>query len=192
VPRQKNFKRLVRSRMEKTGESYTAARARLEPPAPAVPPANRDPDAVTLARALAAVGVVSPITQAPFTEELLFGAAGGIGFAYLVFVYPGWTSINLDGRFNALYFEKKGFIETACSRLGLPVRVRQMSDPEVTERQLRQARAATPSSRLPACPGARSRWGGASSSGPGGCTPGNTAVSTCSDGRTIRTTCDRP
>jgi hypothetical protein len=29
MTRQKSFKRLVRARMEKTGESYTAARARL-------------------------------------------------------------------------------------------------------------------------------------------------------------------
>jgi len=31
MPKDKDFKRLVRARMDKTGESYTAARARLRP-----------------------------------------------------------------------------------------------------------------------------------------------------------------
>jgi hypothetical protein len=139
VPRQKNFKRLVRGRMAKTGESYTTARSQFEPPAAAGAGVGGDPDAAPLARALAAAGFVNPLTGLPFTEQLLFGAAGGIGFAYLVFVYPGWTSVNLDCRFNALYFEKEGLIETACGRLGLPLRVRRISDRDVADRQLRQA-----------------------------------------------------
>jgi hypothetical protein len=142
VPEQKNFKKLVRDRMAKTGESYTTARAQLHPPAPATPPVGRDPDTAALARALAAAGIHNPLTGAPFTEQLLFGVAGGIGFAYLVFDYTGWTSVNLDGRCNTLYFEKTGFIETACGRLGLPLRVRPMTNPETTERQLRTALAA--------------------------------------------------
>jgi hypothetical protein len=94
-----------------------------------------------LARSLAGAGFVNPITRQPWTESLLFGAGGGIGFAYLVFAYPGWNSINLDGRFNALYFEKKSFVEVACARLGLPLRVRPMSDPALVEKQLRDALA---------------------------------------------------
>jgi len=97
-----------------------------------------------LARALAAAGVVNPVTGQPFTGELLFGVAGGIGFLYLVFDYSGWITVTADGRFNALYFEKKGFIETACGRLGLPVRVRPTSDRDATDRQVRQALATVP------------------------------------------------
>ena len=60
-----------------------------------------------------------------------------------MFVYPGWTSTNLDGRCNTLYFEKKGFFETASARLGLPLRVRPTAKPDLTERYLRQALSAT-------------------------------------------------
>jgi hypothetical protein len=44
MPTNKDFKRLVRGRMQKTGESYTAARAQLrkQKPAPAVTPAPAD------------------------------------------------------------------------------------------------------------------------------------------------------
>jgi len=58
MPTNKDFKRLVRARMEKTGEAYTAARAHLlkrptqaaAPPAPpAAPPAREPIDFATLA-----------------------------------------------------------------------------------------------------------------------------------------------
>ena len=41
MPANKDFKRLVRGRMQKTGESYTAARAHLLKQKPAAPPAAR-------------------------------------------------------------------------------------------------------------------------------------------------------
>jgi Domain of unknown function (DUF4872)/Butirosin biosynthesis protein H, N-terminal len=141
VPRQKNFKRLVRDRMEKTGESYTTARSRFEPPVAAEQPAPGDPDAGALARALAGAGFANPATGLPYTEALLFGAGGGIGFAYLVFAYEGWTTVHLEGRSNALYFEKKSFVEVACDRLGLPLTVRPTASAEPTAKQLRQALA---------------------------------------------------
>jgi uncharacterized protein YndB with AHSA1/START domain len=50
MPSNKDFKRVVRARMRKTGESYTAARAQLLTKAPAGSPAHRQPgDYATLA-----------------------------------------------------------------------------------------------------------------------------------------------
>ncbi|HEY7592921.1 MAG TPA: DUF4872 domain-containing protein [Actinophytocola sp.] len=141
MPRQKNFKKLVRDRAAKTGESYTAARAHFVAPPPR--PAT-DPDAAALTRALAAAGVLNPRDGKPFTEALVFGLGGGIGFQYMVFAYQGWTSIALDGRCNTLYFERKGFIENACARLGVPLQVQQLPSPETAEKRLRAALAATP------------------------------------------------
>lgn len=141
MPREKNFKKLVRDRAAKTGESYTAARAHF-----VTQPARTatDPDAGALTRALAAAGVVNPVDGRPFTEPLVFGLGGGIGFQYMVFAYEGWTSIALDGRRNTLYFEKAGFIEHACAQLGVPLRVQQLPSPETAEKRLRAALAAAP------------------------------------------------
>ena len=141
MPRDKNFKGLVRGRMAKTGESYTTARSHLRTRVPDAtgPTGGTDPDAAALARALAAAGVVDPATGRPLSPHLLFGTGGGIGFAYLVFAYPGWTNVHVDGRFNALYFEKAGFAETACARLGVRLRVQQLSTVEIAERRLGQA-----------------------------------------------------
>ena len=53
MPTNKDFKRLVRARMRKTGEAYTAARAQLlskkHAPAPAPTPLATAPDYATLA-----------------------------------------------------------------------------------------------------------------------------------------------
>lgn len=141
MPRQKNFKKLVRERAAKTGESYTAARAHFVTPPPR--PAT-DPDTAALARALAAAGVVNPRDGRPYSEPLLFGLGGGIGFQYMVFAYEGWTSIALDGRCNTLYFERRGFLENACARLGVPLTVQQLPSPTTAEKRLRAALAAAP------------------------------------------------
>ncbi len=45
MPIQKDFKRLVRGRMQKTGESYAAARAHLVKQKPAAAPAKAAPPA---------------------------------------------------------------------------------------------------------------------------------------------------
>ena len=58
MPTDKDFKRLVRARMGKTGEAYTTARAHLRPDrGPAAPLRGRHPDTAALTRLLAALGV---------------------------------------------------------------------------------------------------------------------------------------
>jgi hypothetical protein len=138
VPRHKNLKRIVRGRMAKTGESYTTARSMVVDVAPtAAPAAAPDPEAVALARALSATGLA-------LSPELLFGVTGGIGFQYLVFAYPELTTVSVDQRFNALYFDRRNAVQTACARLGIPVQFRPTEDRERFARQLRQALATTP------------------------------------------------
>jgi hypothetical protein len=74
MPTDKDFKRLVRARMGKTGEAYTTARAHLRPtpdpdPDPARPGAlkGRHPDTAALTRLLVALGVTDPTTARPLT-----------------------------------------------------------------------------------------------------------------------------
>ena len=97
-----------------------------------------------LAEVLRAAGIAHPSDGRPLSEDLLFGIAGGIGFCYFVFEYPGWTSLYVSGSYNALFFEKKGPVQLACERLGIPVRVRQTASPGAAGKHLREALASAP------------------------------------------------
>jgi hypothetical protein len=75
---QKSFKRLVRARMERTGESYTTARRQVLKDAR---PTGQMHDSWLLRE----------ILDDEWSEAMLAGLAGGIGFMYFVFEYRGHT-----------------------------------------------------------------------------------------------------
>lgn len=90
----KHLKTRVRTRMQRTGESYTTARrivlaGRAQDDAPSTPAdvAGLTPEAATLRVLLAEAGVVAPHTQRPWTEAMLLGLTGGIGLAVFSFRY---------------------------------------------------------------------------------------------------------
>jgi hypothetical protein len=141
MPQDKDFKRLVRARMGKTGESYTTARAHLRPDRDhdrPDRPQGRHPDTTALTRLLAALGVTDPTSGRPLTEAMVLGVAGGIGFAYFVFEYTELTSLYLGGRINP-YVLKRDAGEAALTRLGVPAQARRTTGPAAAERQLRAA-----------------------------------------------------
>jgi Domain of unknown function (DUF4872)/Butirosin biosynthesis protein H, N-terminal len=143
MPTDKDFKRLVRARMGKTGESYTTARAHLRPhrdPGQPAPLQGRHPDTAALARLLAALGVADPATGRPLSEATALGISGGIGVAYFVFEYEeeDLTTFYLGGRLNS-YVQKQDATQAALDRLGVPAQVRRTSGPATAERQLRAA-----------------------------------------------------
>jgi hypothetical protein len=81
---QKSLKKLVRARMARTGETYTTARRHvLAKSRPAAP--HRDTTLV--AQMLRHAGYVAPHTGQPYSEALVCGLAGGIGFMYALFEY---------------------------------------------------------------------------------------------------------
>lgn len=100
----KTFKRRIRDRMTTTGESYTTARRQLLP-AGLLQAAARDAfpgllpgyhhfggihgDTAVLRNAFEQAGVVSSHDGQRFSEAMLFGLCGGIGFMYFVFEYRG-------------------------------------------------------------------------------------------------------
>jgi hypothetical protein len=137
MPQDKDFKRLVRARMGKTGESYTTARAHLRPDRPAAS-SGHHPDTTALTRLLAALGVTDPATGRPLTEAMALGLMGGIGVAYFVFEYEDLTSFYLGGRINP-HVHQRDATETALTRLGIPVQVRRTTSPAAAERHLRTA-----------------------------------------------------
>jgi hypothetical protein len=140
MPKDKDFKRLVRARMGKTGEAYTAARAHLRPAGDHRPDPlrGRHPDTAAMARLLAAIGVGDPGSGRPLTEAAALGISGGIGFAYFVFEYEDLTTLFLGGRINPFVLRHDP-TEVGLARLGVPVEVRQTRGPATAERQLRAA-----------------------------------------------------
>jgi hypothetical protein len=108
MTQQKQLKKLVRDRMARTGESYTTARrhvltAAARAQAPALP-AGLVPGydvfgggqhrlSALVAHLLRQAGYTAPHTGEPFTEAMVGGLAGGIGFMYAVFEYKGWPPL---------------------------------------------------------------------------------------------------
>jgi hypothetical protein len=110
----------------------------------------------SLAKLLAHLGAVNNHSGQPFTEELLFGIGGGIGFAYFLFERHGAYPIHLGTRIHTKETEHPEFLETICKRLGVPCQVQNSSSASAAgsnmERDLDMGRPPivwTDSSRLP-------------------------------------------
>jgi hypothetical protein len=145
----KHLKQLVRARMEKTGESYTAARRQVIARA-AGDPALRwhfpgsVPATTALRVLLAHAGVRHPQTGEPFSEAMLFGLAGGIGIGVFSFFYEkdAFASFFLAGRH--LLHDHLAYLRRACERLGLRAEVRESGGTKLAERHLRELLAQGP------------------------------------------------
>jgi hypothetical protein len=102
----KHLKRLVRERVAGTGESYSTARrhvlaqiGRQAPAAAALPPGlvpgydtfggGQHHASTLLAHLLRQAGALAPHTGRPYSEAMICGLAGGIGFMVAVFEYRG-------------------------------------------------------------------------------------------------------
>ncbi|MDD9945464.1 MAG: DUF4872 domain-containing protein [Myxococcales bacterium] len=93
MTKQKDFKVRVRARMNKTGESYTTARAKLLRASdggqfPGYPGWGGDDIDVAVTQHALANMKHQPLGE-PLSEAMLFGLSGGIGFAYFTFEYKG-------------------------------------------------------------------------------------------------------
>jgi hypothetical protein len=100
MTQQKKLKQLVRARMARTGESYTTARRHVlshldsagDLPAgtvagyPTIGPRQHH-DSGLVAQLLHGSGVTAPHTGAAYSEAMIAGLGGGIGFMYAVFEY---------------------------------------------------------------------------------------------------------
>jgi hypothetical protein len=160
MPTDKDFKRLVRARMAKTGEAYTTARAHLRPDDPDGDPGRprgRHPDTAALTRLLAALGVTDPSSGRPLTEAMALGVAGGIGFAYFVFEYEELTTLYLGGRLNA-FVQKQDATEAALARLGVPAQIRRTSGPATTPSSWRRRPAPSAGPGWPGWPATTASW----------------------------------
>nr|WP_062338313.1 BtrH N-terminal domain-containing protein [Herbidospora sakaeratensis] len=87
----KTFKKRVRDRMARTGESYTTARRHVlsagAPPRSASGGGVHHPSAL-LSRVLKRAGI-------DYSEAMCAGLGGGIGFMYAIFEYPAATTVTI-------------------------------------------------------------------------------------------------
>jgi hypothetical protein len=153
MTRQRELKALVRERMAKTGERYSAARAQIIS-GPAAPPAPRlhglldrydrfggiQAGTGPLANALRFSGVVSPNSKQPFTEVVVNGICGGPGFLYAVFEYKGWPPIL------SLALQSRSmpdvYIGEGLARLGLRTTIHETTSKTAARRTLDETLAA--------------------------------------------------
>lgn len=97
MTRGRNFKREVRARMQKTGERYTAARARILAKWPRIDESTSNgtdaaapglcADTGAAFHWLSALNVREAEGGPPINEALVTGLSGGVGFLYVVFEY---------------------------------------------------------------------------------------------------------
>jgi hypothetical protein len=154
MTKQRDFKELVRDRMAKTGERYTAARFQILSKLDPVTPTAEFPgllsgydrfggvqgDTAVLHNVLRHAGITSPITGRPFTEAMIHGLCGGTGFLYAVFEYKGWPPIlTLVMRSRTM---ADLFVAAGVSRLGIRVRQSQTTSPKAARKALDDALAA--------------------------------------------------
>lgn len=82
-------------------------------------------------RTLAASGVRNPFTDAPFTEAMLAGLAGGIGFMIFTFEYKDTTTASAVTRFHP-----GPYTENLVNRSGAAVNVQQTSSAKLAQSRL--------------------------------------------------------
>ena len=142
----KHLKQLVRSRMQKTGESYSTARQQIVKQATDTPESKslahhfsgRNPVATALRSLLAHAGVRNPHTRAPFSEAMVFGFDGGIGAGMFAFHYAkeNFSSFYVAGRHG--WQDDANWTAGARKRLGVTSIVKESTGVKPAEKHLRE------------------------------------------------------
>lgn len=136
MTRQRDFKKLVRERMRRTGESYTTARSHVlieEPSHASTLPGliagyacfgGLQGDTSVLTNVLRFAGLRKPDGR-EYSEALVAGLCGGIGFLYAVFEYRGMPPmLTIVARSNSM---ADAFIAEGLGRCGAQLDTREAS-----------------------------------------------------------------
>lgn len=142
----KHFKLLVRSRMGKTGESYSTARRQIirqaADPSPSSRTPHHFPGSIPVPTALRALlshaGIRNPHSKAPYSEAMIFGFDGGIGAGVFAFHYAkeDFSSFYIAGRHG--WQDDAHWGNTALKRLGVGFTVKESSGVKPAENHLRE------------------------------------------------------
>jgi len=144
---QKHLKQLIRGRMQKTGERYSAARRIVlaQPPETPRDPATQwhfagnVPATTALRTLLANGGVRAPHTGQPFSEAMLFGIAGGIGMGVMSFYYEkaGVATFFLAGRHQ--WHDHVAYLKEALGAFGIQPVIAETTGAAAARKQLAEA-----------------------------------------------------
>jgi len=131
MTQQRDLKQLIRERMAKTGERYTAARANiLHEQSSTKAPRQNDPlfpgyalgpgicgDTGVLRNCLEQAGLRAAHNKRPLSEAMVAGLCGGICFLYIVFEYKGLPPmLSVLPRYDTM---SDSFIAGGVNRLGV-------------------------------------------------------------------------
>jgi Domain of unknown function (DUF4872)/Butirosin biosynthesis protein H, N-terminal len=142
----KHLKQLIRARMEKTGERYSAARRFVVESTETAPDGNglpwhfagSVPATTTLRSLLTHAGVRAPHTGKPFSEAMLFGIAGGIGIGVMTFHYAkaDTATFFLGGRHH--WYDEKAYLTDTLEAFEIEPVIRETSGARTAEKQLQE------------------------------------------------------
>ena len=133
MTRDRDFKKLVRARMERTGERYAAARAQI---AREEAEGGAHPETAALVRLLVHAKVEGPNGMAP-SEALVLGLGGGIGAACFTFEYKGHNStFYIATRCEPQYAYGVDFVKTAAERFGATCTIAESTSPAAAAKKL--------------------------------------------------------
>lgn len=141
MTKQKHLKRRVRDRMEKTGESYSAARRHVlaaRPDAP--PPSSHIPGSIPAVSAFRTLlHERTPADQDALSEAMVFGIAGGIGIGVFSFRYESedFSSFYMAGRHR--WEDDAAYLDGLARRLGMTPTVQETGGASTARKQLDHA-----------------------------------------------------
>jgi len=142
----RDFKRIVRARMQRTGERYAAARGQLRraPAAEAGAEPGVHAETAAVVRLCAAAGLEAPAGGPP-SEALVLGLGGGIGAACFTFEYKGHTAtFYVATRCQPQYAYDAAFVRAAVERLGGACEISESTSPAAAAKHLRERAARGP------------------------------------------------
>jgi hypothetical protein len=99
---------------------------------------GRHPEVGALKNTLACLGVQAPHSGEAYSEPLLFGLGGGIGFAYFLFERAGTHPIHIETRVHTRETERPEFYQTIAARIGAQLQLQNSSSASAATTNLRR------------------------------------------------------
>jgi hypothetical protein len=97
-------------------------------------------ETASLRTVFAHAGIVAPHTGEPFSEAMLFGLGGGVGFMYFVFTYEGWPPLlALILRRHGKSGGYSGFVDRILRRTGVEASIGETKSAAAAQRALVRA-----------------------------------------------------